>query len=106
MVNDAPGDPGNGNSKIISAPLANESRQPKPDVAGSGVVAPDGPDDAFTENVGGGCSDRCFEGAGSEISQSEIDRSGENGITVMDHDSIRMVVCKKFAELLNGPFGG
>jgi hypothetical protein len=68
------------------------------------ALAPDGPDHTLAESVRGGCSDWCFERADPAVFQGLIGRSGKDGITIVDHESIRMVVRQKFAELLNRPF--
>src|ERR1700722_17152771 len=68
------------------------------------AFAPDGPNDALAKSVRSGRSNRRFERANPAIFQGLIDRCGKDGITVVDHESIGMVICKKLTKLLDRPF--
>ena len=68
------------------------------------TFAPDGSDDALAESIRGGRSDRSPQRPDAAFLERGIDSGGEDRVAVMDHESIGMVVCEEFTELLNRPF--
>lgn len=70
------------------------------------TFSPNGADDPFAEGIGGRRSDWSPESTDSKVSKRGVDRLREDGVAIMNHKSILMVIGQKFAELLNRPFGG
>ena len=67
---------------------------------------PNRADQAFTERVGLGRSNRRFQDTDAEAFQYRVQARGEDGIAVVHDEAVRMIEDQKFSELLGGPLRG
>lgn len=70
------------------------------------TLAPDRPDQAFAEAIRFRCPDRSPDCANAETLRRFIQLRGEDRITIMDDETIRMRIGKDLPELLERPLGG
>ena len=64
----------------------------------------DGSHDAFTKRVRPGRSDWSFQRAYAKALKGSVRGRREDGVPVVDHETIRMIESQKLAKLLDGPF--
>ena len=67
---------------------------------------PNRPDQAFTECVRLGRSNRRLQNTNAETLQCRVQARGEDSIAVVDDVAVRMIEHQKFPELLGGPLCG
>lgn len=70
------------------------------------AFSPNRADQAFTEGIGLGCSNRRLQNTGAETLKLLVRHWRKDRIPVMDEKTVGMVVGQKLAELLRGPLCG
>src|SRR5215472_10921123 len=58
----------------------------------------------FTDRIGSRRPNRCPKNSHAEARHFHIQLLGEDGVPVVDHETIGMIAWKRLTELLQGPF--